>query len=335
MSVATEPESHVALADPFRGRRLLCVEDDPSIRTSLAEALLECGFEVRCAADGPDAIALFREEGADLVVLDLGLPGMDGIAVCQELKAMSGEAFLPVLFLTARSTVETMVHALERGGDDFCAKPFLIEELTARIKVLLRVRERELRLEQRSELLRRASLADPLTGLGNRRALDDTLAREWARAERQGQPLALLLVDIDRFKQVNDAFGHSAGDRALIAVAGAITNAIREGDQVFRFGGEEFAVIIPAATCPGALQIADRVRRAVSATALETGHVTVSIGVSLGPASDRPTIGDLFQVVDHALYSAKAAGRDRVVAAWPASTRASAVTKLPPLPPPG
>lgn len=311
------PVSPLETDESARRLRVLCVDDDPQIRIPLAEALADSGYDVRCAADGPSAIHLFQTEGADLVVLDLGLPGMDGLAVCRELKAHSGDTFLPVLFLTARADVDTMAHLLDQGGDDFCAKPFLLEELSARIKVLLRVRERERRLERRTRELRTAALADPLTGLGNRRAFEDTLSREWARAERRATPLALLVADVDWFKSVNDSFGHAAGDRVLKAVAGAITGSVREGDQAFRFGGEEFAILIPDATRLSALRVADRVRRRVASLPLETGRVTVSLGVGLGPGPGLSSVAELFQSVDQALYSAKAAGRDRVVAAWP------------------
>lgn len=296
--------------------KILCVDDDPSIRETLSAALAEDGYAVACARDGQEAVREFQAGGVDLVVLDLGLPDKDGLAVCRELKALAG-SFLPVLFLTARSDVETMTWLLDQGGDDFCAKPFLFEELLSRIRVLLRVRERERRLERRTEVLERTSLLDPLTGLGNRRAFDEALKREWSRSSRSGEPLALLVADVDRFKAVNDRFGHLAGDDVLRAVASAILGAVREGDQAFRFGGEELAVLVPRSSREAAQAVADRVRRQVAGLTLPTGPVTVSVGVGLGPGPGADTVEQLFEAVDQALYAAKGAGRNRVVAAWP------------------
>jgi two-component system cell cycle response regulator len=310
-AVASSP----TISSSTLGPRILCVEDDPGFRITLATSLGELGFDVRCAANGPDALEAFDAGRPELVVCDLGLPGMDGLALCKALKARRGEAFLPVIFLTGQADTETMAEALEEGGDDFCSKPVRVAELVARIKAQLRVAEREERLAQLARGLRDASLSDALTGLGNRRAMDAALAREWARAERTSAPLALVLIDVDRFKLVNDRYGHACGDEVLVAVGRAIKEAVREGDQVFRFGGEEFAVIAPVATVGGILQIGERVRRAVAALVLPYGPVTVSVGVGLGPTADRPTTSALFQTVDHALYAAKSAGRNRIVAA--------------------
>lgn len=295
------------------------MEDDPSLREPLAEALSDAGFEVLCAWDGPGALARQAAEDPDLVLLDLGLPGMDGLEVCKRLKAQAGERHLPVLFVTASSDVETLVRLLESGGDDFCPKPFRFEALLARIGVLLRARERQLELERRSAELLREALVDPLTGLGNRRAFEEHLEREWARARRGGHGLGLLVCDVDRFKAVNDRHGHPAGDRALRAVAAAIAGAVRGGDEAFRCGGEEFAVVVPEATRETSLAVANRVRDRVAALRLDTGPVTVSIGVGVASGPSERAGEELFGRVDRALYAAKATGRDRVVLVMPPS----------------
>lgn len=295
--------------------RVLHIDDDADMRRSLAEALTEHGFEVRGAADGQQGIDAFLRGGADVVLLDLGLPGMDGVSVCQALKTLAADAFLPVIFLTGQSDATTRVRVLEEGGDDYCAKPFGLEELCARIHVLLRIRDRELGLEHEARKLAQLALEDPLTELGNRRAFDAALDREWARTQRTGNAVGLLLVDIDRFKQLAERHGHETGDLVLRGIARRIARAIRHYDAAFRFGGEEFAVLLPEATPGGAVTVGERIRRSVAARTIGALSLTVSIGVAVAPD---PAIADRAALVgcaDRALFEAKSAGRDRVVSA--------------------
>ncbi|MEZ0230202.1 MAG: diguanylate cyclase, partial [Planctomycetota bacterium] len=247
-----------------RGPRVLYIDDDADARRLLSKALSLRGYEVRAAADGPTGLAELKREPADVVLLDLRLPGMDGIEVCRQVKALAGETFLPVIFLTAQTDVTEKVKALEGGGDDFCVKPVFLDELDARVRVLLRLRSRERRLMNETQKFRRIALVDPLTELGNRRAFEAELERAWARVERNARPLALLIADIDRFKAFNDRYGHRTGDEVLKAVAKALGNAVRKGDSAYRLGGEEFVVLAPEATREGAVIIAERIRRAVA-----------------------------------------------------------------------
>ena len=295
-----------------RRPRVLFVDDDADLRYALAEALSESGFDAVCAPDGPSGIDLFLEKGADLIVLDLGLPGMDGVAVCRALKNLAAEAFLPVVFLTGTSDTPTKVNALGEG-DDFCTKPVSIDELVARMRVLLRVRDRELQILNESGKFRRYALADPLTELGNRRAFEAALDKAWARMERSKKPLALLMADIDRFKALNDRYGHPVGDRVLRGVGLAIEEAVREGDEAFRYGGEEFAIILPETPAEGAIIVAERIRERIAAERIGALSVTASLGVALAPNPGISGRDALVETSDRALYQAKAAGRDRVV----------------------
>jgi diguanylate cyclase (GGDEF)-like protein len=293
--------------------RVLCVDDDAENLFCVTAALEEFGFETRSARSGEDAVEVFRGDGADLVVLDLGLPGMDGVATCRALRASSGSS-LPVIFLTGCSDVATRVRILDAGGDDYCMKPFLAEELAARVRVHLRRRDREKQLEIESRQYRSFAYRDPLTELGNRRAFDADLAREWARHERHGRALALLIADVDRFKEVNDRFGHGAGDTLLQSVGQSIAHAIRLTDFAFRQGGDEFAVLMPDTDGAGALAVAERVRQAVSHEAPRmAGPISLSIGVATALDSGVHDVAALVAAADRSLYAAKDAGRDRVV----------------------
>ncbi len=307
-----------------RGPRVLYIDDDADARRLLAKALSLRGYEVRASADGPSGLAELKREPADVVLLDLRLPGMDGIEVCRQVKALAGETFLPVIFLTAQTDVTEKVKALEGGGDDFCVKPVFLDELDARIRVLLRLRSRERRLMNETQKFRRIALVDPLTELGNRRAFESELERSWARVERNQRPLALLIADIDRFKAFNDRYGHRTGDEVLKAVAKALNSAVRKGDSTYRLGGEEFVVLAPEATREGAVIIAERIRRAVAtekvspppdSSSTRPLSVTVSVGLAVVPDPGIPSRAALIECADRALYDAKAAGRDRVVVA--------------------
>ncbi|MBI3725625.1 diguanylate cyclase [bacterium] len=291
--------------------RVLCIDDDPDMRLPLAEALSEQGFDVRSAPDGAGGIDAFLDGGADVVLLDLALPDMDGVAVMKALKTLAADAFLPVIFLTARTDNETKVEALEKGGDDFCGKPCSLEELTARIHAALRKRDRELKLESESGRFRRLALVDALTSLGNRRAFETDLDREWARMARSGAPLALLVAEIDHWKLFNERHGRAVGDRVLRDVATAIEKTLRQTDRAFRYGGEEFAALLPDATREGARRAAERVREGVAA--LRSLPITISIGLAVAPDAALATSAELVGASHAALSDAKASGRDRVV----------------------
>lgn len=305
--------------------RILYIDDDSDARNAIATALTQRGFVVSTCRDGASGLADLARTPADLILLDLTLPGgLDGIEVCRKVKRLAGEEFLPVIFLTARADIRDKVRALEAGGDDFCVKPIFVDELEARMKVLLRLRAREVLLASETQKFRQIALADPLTELGNRRAFESELERAWARVERSGRPLALLIADIDRFKAFNDRYGHRTGDEVLRSVAGAIQRATRKGDGAFRLGGEEFVVVAPETGREGALLIAERLRHSVAMTKVapppdssSTRHlsVTVSVGLATAPDSSIANGPALLEAADRALYDAKAAGRDRVAVA--------------------
>jgi two-component system cell cycle response regulator len=272
---------------------VLLVDDSPSQRAVIAHRLEVAGFQVAAAADGLECLRVLGELRPDIVLLDVVMPGIDGWETLDRIRKVSG---VPVIMLTARAEDIDRVRGLRAGADDYLGKPFQQEELEARIEAVMR----------RSELGRR----DALTGLPNRRTFDEHLDSMFAPQRKTGQPFALVLFDIDHFKQVNDTQGHPAGDRVLQDVASIAQRRMRGGEQIFRIGGEEFAIVI-AGDRNAAVIVAERVRAAVAS---ETGLPTLSAGVAAFP-QDAHTRDQLFQRADLALYAAKQGGRNMVAIA--------------------
>jgi diguanylate cyclase (GGDEF)-like protein len=303
---------------------ILIIDDDPASIQVLARLLGEMDEmgELRFALDGEEGLALARQAAPDLVLLDAGLPGLDGFEVCRRLKADADLASVPVIFVTAQHDTATELAGLSAGAVDCIGKPPLAPIVVARVRT-------QLRLKQLADELRRAALTDALTGLANRRRFDEQLEREWLRAQRQGAPLSLLMIDIDHFKAYNDRLGHRAGDACLREVAQAIAaQARRPGDEAARWGGEEFALLLPATDEAGARFIADSLVAAVvelglphAGSSLCGGRVTVSVG---GCTQRTPgSAAALVEGADQALYLAKRRGRAR--ACWLPGPRGDAV----------
>jgi len=305
---------------------ILLVDDDPATIQLLGKILHEVG-RLRFATSGEDALRLIHESTPDVVLLDAELPGMSGFEVCEELKADPALADVPVIFVTSHTDPEFEVSGFDLGAADFIAKPVSAPLVVARVKTQLRVK-------QLADDLRRIATMDVLTGVANRRGFDESLEREWRRTRRSGEPLALLMIDIDHFKLFNDHYGHPAGDVCLRSVAQTLLgSSLRPADLVARYGGEEFVVMLPQTPRSGAEHVAHDILGAIEAmgivheTSPTAGHVTVSIGIGCyddgSPCWVPPTADsrfrsdmdahcaakDLIQAADKALYSAKRAGR--------------------------
>ena len=305
--------------------KILLVDDDPAIIQMMA-AILAGVAELRFATNGADALALARDVVPDLMLLDAEMPGMSGFQVCEQLKADAALADVPIIFVTGHNEVSFEVAGFGLGAVDFIAKPVSPPLLLARVRTQLRVK-------RLADELRRLSTIDPLTGVANRRRFDEALQHEWKRARRSGDPISLLMIDVDHFKKFNDRYGHPAGDTCLQAVAQSLVDAsLRPADLVARFGGEEFAMLLPHTLRGGAEHVAHRVLGAIEARAVEhvasstARHITVSIGVAcyddasatwLPPSAESRFGGDaaqqdsadLLRAADLALYAAKHAGR--------------------------
>lgn len=296
-----------------RAANILLVDDDTAAIGALGKILADFG-QLRFATSGADALRLARESTPDLVLLDIEMPGMNGLEVCAAMKQDARLRDVPVIFVTSHTAVEQEVAGLTLGAVDFISKPPSAPVVAARVRT-------HLRLKEMSDALRHAATTDALTGIANRRYFDETLAREWARAHRTHKPLSLLLIDIDCFKAYNDRYGHQGGDTCLALVASAIRAcAFRPGDLAARYGGEEFTLLLPDSAETDARQVAMRLLAAVGALALPhatspvADHVTLSVGMSVyDPNRHRAEASPvtLISAADQALYAAKRAGRNR------------------------
>lgn len=291
---------------------ILLVDDDPTTRLALCAAAEDWGFTPLVASSGAEALAtLNRENPPHLLIIDWSMPGMSGLELCTTIRQRSDGQFFYILMLTGKEGNEAVVEAMESGADDFLSKPFDPRVL----KVRLAAGSRIVRLEQS---LNQLASRDALTQCWNRRMIDELLSTAVAEAKRKQADLTLMLLDIDHFKAVNDTHGHAAGDSALKHMVGILNTNLREYDQVGRFGGEEFLVILPTTDISSAWGIAERIRSSLQFHPAQISSdtsiaMTVSIGITQLRHRDDESLETLFGRADRALYNAKQAGRNRVV----------------------
>jgi two-component system cell cycle response regulator len=297
---------------------VLIVDDDSDLRNALADCVDNLGYRVRQSADGEEALEAMQASRADIVLTDWMLPRLDGLDLCRRLK---GAPLPPYLILMTALGSGRLVEGTRAGADDFMSKPIDLDVLDVRllaasrlVRAYKRLAEQNARLLYDSERSLAIARADALTGVGNRLALDEEMRRIVANASRYAQSPSIAMCDIDYFKQYNDRYGHVAGDAALRQVAATIRASVRAGDSVYRYGGEEFAVILPEQDVMAAARAMDRVRAAVQGLAIRhakvsrTGTLTMSVGV----ASHRKDGEDWLARADRALYRAKAEQRNCV-----------------------
>lgn len=294
---------------------ILIVDDDPDVRTFVRAVLESDGHRVTEAASGQDAIQRLRIRRPALVLLDVMMPAMDGFAAVHAIKREPGP-FVPVILLTALDDPASRAKGINAGADEVLAKPVHPFELRLRCRAMLRIHHLTEDLHAANKRLRALARTDELTNVRNRRGLRSALTREFRRAERYGGALTVMVFDVDRFKQVNDDFGHAVGDSVLAAVAQALKRGVREVDVVGRVGGEEFVVVAPETAGREALAVAERLRCAVGERLVTTPHgnevrVTVSCGVATLSDVHARSPDELLGYADAALYRAKALGRDR------------------------
>ncbi len=303
---------------------LLLIDDSEAQSSQITQTLERLGYSVRRASSGTEGLRLAREAAPDLVLLDVVMADIDGFAVCRWLKMSAETREIPVIMLTVRTSVADRIAGLNIGADDYLPKPFDDQELEARIFAALRVKathsDLRVRNQQLESMLRSVevlAITDALTGLFNRRRFADVLKREFAVTRRYRNTLSCLLVDLDHFKQINDRFGHDAGDQVLKEVARRIMGSLREVDLAARYGGEEFAILLPHTSKTDARIVAERLlsnlRKQEFTFNGELVRVTASIGCAGNSdvASGQPE--DLVKAADLALYEAKNNGRNAVV----------------------
>jgi diguanylate cyclase (GGDEF)-like protein len=294
---------------------ILVADDSLVIRSVLRKQLQEHGHVVIEAIDGEDALQSIRDETPDVVLLDVEMPKLNGHQVLAELQSHPATAHIPVVFLTARATTADVVEGLRLGAHDYLRKPFEPAELLARVSAALRVKRLQDELRVRNVELEAASRTDALTGLPNRRHLQEHLAAAASACRRHGGDVAVLMVDVDHFKRVNDRLGHAGGDHVLRRIALCLATACRAEDVAGRWGGEEFLVVSPGSSANGATALAERIRAAAEAESIDVeGAERVKVTVSVGVASGCGDVDAIVRSADAALYEAKETGRNRVVA---------------------
>jgi two-component system, cell cycle response regulator len=290
--------------------RILIADDEDGTRLKLETLLEKLGYEVVVARDGTEAWELLqRDDAPALALLDWLMPGLDGVEVCRRVRRSGRLTYVYIVMLTVKGQKQDLVAGMEAGADDYLSKPFDVEEL----RVRLHAGERILALQ---EELRAQATHDDLTGVLNRGTVLEILQRELALVARKSVPVAIILADLDDFKQVNDKHGHAIGDTVLREAARRLATPMRPYDAIGRYGGEEFLIVLPGCGLNSALLVAERVRGSVGGRPITTpaGNVamTVSLGVSAVEKAPPRLADELIQAADEALYRAKRAGRNRV-----------------------
>jgi len=302
--------------------RILIAEDDKVSRMMLEKTLHQAGYEVVAVEDGESALGeLAKEDPPRLALLDWVMPGCDGLSVCRAIRQHSEQAYTYLILLSSKETKAEIVEGLQAGADDYLTKPFDIEELKARLRAGERILELEDRLVEARESMRFRATHDLLTNLWNRGVILELMDREISRSCRENSCTVVMMCDIDHFKQVNDQYGHAAGDDVLREVARRLQQSVRSYDMVGRYGGEEFLVALNRCDPRSAVARADNLRAVISGKPIlargKTLQVTVSIGLALSSDYRGCDIDGIIRNADSALYAAKAAGRNRVRIARP------------------
>jgi two-component system chemotaxis response regulator CheY len=297
--------------------RILVADDSGVSRHVICSFLRAAGHDVITAESGTEALEALRSDtGISLALVDWMMPGLDGIEVCRQLRAIPDRAYTYMISVTTRRETQDIVCALEAGFDDFLTKPVQPAELNARLLVGSRIIDLQEKLIQTCKLSQFKAAHDWLTGLWNRGAILEFLSAQLAMAARHSNNLALIMVDVDHFKKINDTFGHVVGDSVLIHVARLMSASIRASDWLGRYGGEEFMVIASEAPGNNAVQVAERLRLAVADNPFISGKLTIPATISIGIANtlsiESPTPEALVRIADSALYRAKENGRNRI-----------------------
>jgi diguanylate cyclase (GGDEF)-like protein len=297
---------------------ILIVDDTPDNLRFLSSILVQQGYEARTVINGRMALMVAETAPPELILLDICMPGLDGYEVCFQLKSKLETSEIPIIFLSALDDLSDKIRAFEVGGVDYITKPFHTAEVLARVKTHLTLHRLQQQLARANHELKRLVNLDGLTQLANRRCFNEHLEQEWRRMAREQQPLALILCDIDFFKQYNDTYGHPAGDDCLRQVSAMLQAcAKRPADLAARYGGEEFILTLPKTPIEGAIELAQRIQAQLSqlrlphATSQVSAHLTLSMGIATMIPQLIRSPNELVEIADQALYRAKQEGRDR------------------------
>lgn len=310
----------------IKNARVLVIDDNPNNLAVLCDYLNNKGAEVLVKKEGESGIETAIRKKPDIIILDILMPNMDGYETCRRLKSEPATQEIPVIFASALVETIDKLKGFEAGGVDYITKPFQVEEVLARIETHLNIIRLQQQLQKTNKSLEiinkklyKQTVLDGLTQISNRRHFDEYLMHEWQRAVRDKNSIALLICDIDFFKQYNDTYGHQGGDDCLKKIAQAIEKVLkRPADLVARYGGEEFGVILPNTTIAGAIEISDQIFQAVRDLKIchkksrVANYVTLSLGISCLIPSTENNITEFIEMADKALYQAKHQGRNKV-----------------------
>jgi two-component system, cell cycle response regulator len=317
-----QPAEHLA---PALGRTsslidtILIAEDDPISRRILLSWLQKWNYHVTAVENGIDAWSILQQtDSPPMAILDWMMPGLDGIEVCRRIRCRQQDRYKYVLLLTAKESKHDVVTGLEAGADDYLTKPFDVNELRARVRAGKRILELQGALVKAHTELQFEAAHDHLTGLWNRGAIMELLQRETQRTVRIGEPLGVMMVDVDHFKRINDSYGHQTGDAVLREVTHRLLESVRNYDYIGRYGGEEFLIVLTACAPADLVATSERMRACVSGTPVDTEAGSIPVTISIGLATQHAggsedAMGEeLVRAADSALYAAKANGRNRV-----------------------
>lgn len=297
--------------------KILVADDDAMTRLALTKNIERWGYEALAVEDGTLALdVLSGDDPPRIALLDWLMPGREGIDICRELTRSGNAPLIYTILLTIKKDKTDIVEALDRGACDFLSKPVHMGELRSRIAVGERLIKAEDQIREYAKEMERLAISDPLTGAANRRHFFNMAQKELKRAKRYEKNVALIMMDIDFFKKINDTFGHQAGDEALKAFVDCCRSLIRESDLLARFGGEEFCLLLPETDIRQAGQLAERLRGSLGYLRVcESGRefgFTVSMGVTSARKMEE-SIDAAIKRADDALYEAKVSGRNRCV----------------------
>ncbi len=307
-------------AEELAPRRVMIAEDDPMFRRILQAWLREWGYQVTVVEDGAQAWeSLQQEPSPELLILDWVMPEVNGLELCRRVRERGGSPYQYIMLVTGNDAKQDIVTGFDAGADDYITKPIDRDELQARLCVGNRILSLQRSLIAAREEVAFQATHDLLTGIWNRRAVLDSMDRECQRASRVHDSLAVLMLDVDHFKRINDTYGHLAGDEILRDVANRLVQNVRSFDIVGRYGGEEFLVVLPGCDDTEVQPSADRLREAIASEPMAFDSVNVAITISIGatvvPADMEASQTEILLAADKALYEAKNSGRNRVAVA--------------------
>jgi diguanylate cyclase (GGDEF)-like protein len=296
---------------------VLVVDDSAFSRKLVEQALFGQPYSLIFASSGKQAVEMYLRYRPSLIIMDWMMPDLNGTEICRRLRGISLDVYTHIIMLTARKDKASVVEGLDAGADDYLTKPFNAEELTARVSVGFRTVELHRQIQAKNKALQELALTDALTDLPNRRAIDEWAVREMSGAKRQGHSFWVIAADLDRFKYINDTFGHHAGDEVIKRFSKVLKSHTRRSDLCGRIGGEEFLIAMTNVQRADVERVAERIRAEFELTPFTFSSCNVMATASFGIAGfeakeEQSSFADLVSEADAALYDAKRSGRNRI-----------------------